>query len=912
MKIVLYSDLHAGQTTEFSRQIDCNGRVVDSRLLDAISILRLVRETVKEHKADAVVFLGDFFHDRYILEVAVMQIMREELGKSKVPSYFIQGNHDAYYDDPDAVTSLSALSGIKNVHVITEPCEIDGLVLLPYRKDPMKELRSLPVDTKQKNRYLFAHLTPCGAKVSGSELLSDIPVEESTPNGVLLGRFKRCFTGHIHKPQDIGLWRVVGSPLQINRGERNEDKYIYVLDTTTDKLTKIPTKGKVPRFMDIRVEKVDELQKYTETVAGNYVTAVVHPTIRSLHSKQLDALVEKSAGWSESYIPAEKGGDETETPLQRQDFPDLMRHYVELNPPDKLDLSKLMDEGKKLIDGLTVQYCAGHSIHLNYMKLTNFMAKREFSLRFHKGKITQIAGDNGAGKSAIIESVYWAFTGATIRKMRAARVVRSGSKGCSVTVGFHLEGSKYVLTRRRKGGSSSEIVLHKDGKRLKFRGSADKKQEQLESYLGISSPLLQHTSFIMVKSRTFADLSNNDKYRLLLDSVIGVGALDEAAQRARKAVREHQSDAAVAETRVRELEQQFKDVQKLKKSHEKDRNKALESYEKKRRAYALYKRDKENYKFRLEGKERDLAEAVSYRADTLLMLGNIDREIEKVRGEIGELETYVASKKCPACNSLLKASPNRRVWQERFDKLTRRLKKCERIRRKRQARYDESMQADKKAQLAVRTLRASLEELKPLSVPEKPKFKDYNRFVKLSNKILRKTRVQKAIIRNRQRKLPYLSYWADAFGNSGMKNLVVRSLVSILDTFVSSTVKSLSGGKVSAGVELTDKGEIEITTSTDSGGQTYDEASSGQQARVDIALMLALESLARNYNITSLDAHFIDEKYSYLDRKGRVTLMETIRGLAQESKSAYAIVDHNPIVRSYVDQIVQAEGTGRK
>ena len=64
-----------------------------------------------------------------------------------------------------------------------------------------------------------------------------------------------------------------------------------------------------------------------------------------------------------------------------------------------------------------------------------------------RGVTTSEEKSNGAGKSSLFESVYWALTGKTVRGVKSSEVIRYGQKICSVQVGFTFAGNTIEIKR---------------------------------------------------------------------------------------------------------------------------------------------------------------------------------------------------------------------------------------------------------------------------------------------------------------------------------------------------------------------------------------------------------------------------------------------------------------------------------
>jgi len=104
---------------------------------------------------------------------------------------------------------------------------------------------------------------------------------------------------------------------------------------------------------------------------------------------------------------------------------------------------------------------------LRHLRLTNFRQYETLNLGFYDG-VTGIVGQNGAGKSTILEAILWCLFGS-----RASRTSKEGIKRqaapdaepCQVELDFSLETRNYTLSRALLGKSQrSEAKLNQEGR----------------------------------------------------------------------------------------------------------------------------------------------------------------------------------------------------------------------------------------------------------------------------------------------------------------------------------------------------------------------------------------------------------------------------------------------------------------
>ena len=94
------------------------------------------------------------------------------------------------------------------------------------------------------------------------------------------------------------------------------------------------------------------------------------------------------------------------------------------------------------------------------LSLTNFMCYREAELDFTGIHLACLAGDNGAGKSALLDAMTWVLWGHSRLGARGDDdLIRLGRDSMRVELTFRLGGETYRVLRRRETGKRSQTLL---------------------------------------------------------------------------------------------------------------------------------------------------------------------------------------------------------------------------------------------------------------------------------------------------------------------------------------------------------------------------------------------------------------------------------------------------------------------
>lgn len=164
------------------------------------------------------------------------------------------------------------------------------------------------------------------------------------------------------------------------------------------------------------------------------------------------------------------------------------------------------------------------------LEITNFMSYQgHHELDFTGFKTASIVGNNGSGKSAILDAITWALFGKsritkdTERKDNVRErndVINCYSSFCQVSLEFELEGKRYFVNRRidrGKSGQGLQFKLLADGGEVDLHGKGASDAE-IERELGVSFKVFLTSSFITQgDSSRFMDASPKERREMLAE-----------------------------------------------------------------------------------------------------------------------------------------------------------------------------------------------------------------------------------------------------------------------------------------------------------------------------------------------------------------------------------------------------------
>ncbi len=197
------------------------------------------------------------------------------------------------------------------------------------------------------------------------------------------------------------------------------------------------------------------------------------------------------------------------------------------------------------------------------LQLHNFRKYKDAEIRFPEG-IIGLIGNNGSGKSTIIEAIGWAIYGNRASRTPKDEIKRQGasrSDDCWVKLVFEFGGDEYEVFRIISGNSTDARVKVNG---LITASSSQKVTEYLEKRLGMDYDSF-FTSIVAKQQElnALSDKSPGERRKSML-RMLGIDVLEEAIRRVRE-------DRRNKEKILDFIEKTFKDIDELERQLQKER-----------------------------------------------------------------------------------------------------------------------------------------------------------------------------------------------------------------------------------------------------------------------------------------------------------------------------------------------------
>ena len=215
------------------------------------------------------------------------------------------------------------------------------------------------------------------------------------------------------------------------------------------------------------------------------------------------------------------------------------------------------------------------------IELGDFLAHSETKLEFEKG-VTIFVGENGAGKSSIIDGITFSLFGQHTRKSNKGLIKRGSNQGYS-KIEFSINGKQYETVRKidSKGGlvaTFSEITKEgrveiAAGERKQFGESMT---EQVEKTIGMDFEKLKIASIVQQGELNSIINAKPKEFKELLNAIIGIDKLDVASESMKKVTKEFRekikTDLGYDDTHIEILERDLERSQLEIKEAEPEKN----------------------------------------------------------------------------------------------------------------------------------------------------------------------------------------------------------------------------------------------------------------------------------------------------------------------------------------------------
>jgi DNA repair ATPase RecN/DNA repair exonuclease SbcCD nuclease subunit len=942
MKFLVTADHHIGNHGRFG---GAQRGGLNTRARLTLAVTRASHALARELGADVHLVCGDLFDTSR--PTPAMLAHTQRIFSLAPESIVLLGNHDYHSGEADdhAISPLV----LPSVTLVTEPrvLQLEGaeLWVVPYTvidgKGPAERLEETLLQLAagrtylpERPRVLALHMgIGDDATPEFLRLTTGWVPEDDLQVAASQYHFKFIVAGDWHEPR---LWlphlrgrnsvRAEATVVQCGticptgfRDHGFDVGYAWLIDTETGEVTKHQVPG--PRFVSLA--SIDDLQ--LDDGAGQVFVEVSAPLDRvTTERAQIKQLVESKTiqGGNVRVDRREIEQGTKRAAARARDRSEILvaaRDYVAALPlepeADRVIVQDLVQTHLRNASA-KASTVAPRSVSVTSIRVQNWArydAEQVMTLPI-KG-LCVISGENGEGKSALIEAVSGALWGQTIRDHGKGpwRDVKDPSRA-SVQL---LDGSS--VTRERVRGKLALHLRAPDGTHERH-ATATKGQTTLDSLVGPFSTWRSSCVFHAASATArFAGATDGERKRLI-DQLMGTDVFDAASKSIRAELAPAEAALAAGARRIAEAEvareqarQGVKQTRQLMETQESVAAPALgpEPAEPETERAELAKLTEQHAE--LEQRVREIIQA---RRDLASKIGEAEGRIkdadrrakalagkeacplceqgvpDHMHGKVKGLRTQAANTLAEHTAKDTELEREHKTISSRQAKLTnamrdleRRISTREHERReysRAQDRWDESAKRLKKAHEALRVQLQSYQF--KLAEADQQIIEAEDAGAELISRV--------AALRSADK----------ALGLTGVRATVTGELLSSIEQLANYWLELINPDlhvEIRPFRELANgaqRDEISLLVRGAGGvAGSYHDASTGQQRRVDLALMLALSEVVGG-EVASRSTLFFDEVFGALDLKGCQAVAKVLRELAQ---------DRCVVVLTHVEQLAE-------
>lgn len=249
------------------------------------------------------------------------------------------------------------------------------------------------------------------------------------------------------------------------------------------------------------------------------------------------------------------------------------------------------------------------------------------TLDFSKFHMAAISGQNGAGKSSLLDSITWCLWGVSRLGDSSDQLVRLGQTEMFVEFIFELDGHLFTVKRRRalKGGGSTSLELFSNSHNL-TEGTIKATQQKIIDSLHLSYETFTNSAFLRQgHADEFTTRGPTDRKRILAD-ILGLNNYDTLEEKAKEKAREVQTKLQLLEYQLLEIDAEL--------SQKEEREKALSLAEKEAEEAEKELKEVELAIKGVEAEKEVVATKLKFLQETQERVKNAQKELEDLRLQI--------------------------------------------------------------------------------------------------------------------------------------------------------------------------------------------------------------------------------------------------------------------------------------
>ena len=511
---------------------------------------------------------------------------------------------------------------------------------------------------------------------------------------------------------------------------------------------------------------------------------------------------------------------------------------------------------------------------------------------------TLIVGENGSGKSTILDALCYVLFSRPFRRVTKKQLVNSvNTKGTSIEVEFTVGKNSYKVHRSIKTWGSQPFEIYVNGQMINQTGDSKDYQEHLETNI-LKLNFKSFTQIVILGSSSFIPFMqlSGPQRREIIEDLLDIKIFSSMNVILKDKVNDNKTKVTELKYHIDlirdKIEVQRKFIDEIKQSNNEKIDKNKEEIEK-TQATILRSRQKTET---LEAQVKELQEKIKDKNKLQNKLGSITAMEESMEAKIKQLKKdiqfYETHDECPTCNQTIGKELKEKNTKKKEEKLVEVQqglvelgKKYEEINEKVAHALNisdlvSSKQTEHSKESAnITALNSYITKLNEENISLGSDRKDVSK----ENKKLATLTRQLTDGKKKQEELVHEKTLYEVAGillkDQGIKTKIIKQYVPIINKLVN---KYLAAMDFFVNFEL-DENFSENIKSRHRDEFTYDSFSEGEKMRIDLALLFTWRAIARMKNSTNTNLLILDEVFdASLDNNGCDEFLKLIHQLGGE------------------------------
>jgi hypothetical protein len=949
-KLAIFSDIHFGKNK--------NNTV---KLENACSYIDWMIGRCYDANADAVAFLGDWFDNRDTLGVTVINRSYEclKILTRNFPVLMLLGNHDVNLKNSNSINSLKPFKEIEKLTIVENDPVVwtvsgKSILVCPWNTD-VKAIEG-------KYDYMLGHF-----EYNGATLTSKVEEGRAFNMSDLVEKAPVVFTGHYHIVDrhrlKEGTLFSVGSPFEQDWGDAGNTKFIHTLDIASGVVDNIPNDFS-PRhiqylwsLMKTGVNSVSEAM-----VKHNYISLVVdekfnfeeigraYNEILKLNPIKCD--VEYRYNFMKDFVvdAGKRSSLSTMTKLQ------YIEKCVDDIPADKCDASEksgIVELANRYYGVFAAEDMAsGISGVIKFRRMTikNFLSfghETAFDFDKHSGlnyifgvnrdmfmennDSTGLEVRNGTGKSAFMDALLFVLFGDTAKKIDLKYIPnRRATEPTAVTLSFDIGVDKYYIeTGIPKSKKSSTFKLFKNDEDIS-KGTVPKTREYFEKeVIGTNIDLFKNTiTLTTCNSVNFFSLGKQGR-KSVTESIFRLGIFGKMLKNVRADMNNMDRDLNIFQTQYEQINGNIAKYELNGINFNKQKEAAITSLKGKIEQQMVFRRtisqEIEDLQKQLVDVElvdqsekfQKLSEAKTKLEAAVSNSNRHIRHLDEVKGKYNVVLTEI----CKDCYDKVSGKLDIAETEKNMEKMKSDIVKynglLEKIRGElvsitnAQKEYQRKLNMRETNERAVISRRSQVEKFEGIVrqiqeqiASEEAKVSPFEQMMADENVKVGEVKRKMEECRMNKKRLDILAFVLD---EDGAKKYIIRDMVEVLNERIYVYLK-----RMGSSFACTFDDGFNCVFLTESGECSYENFSSGEKARINIAVVFAFRDILSGLGTTGSSILGLDEFIdSALDAFAINAVIRIAKECVEQHRQTVFLISHRECLnREDFDNVIEMEKKG--